>query len=71
MDKLLLELLEIFAQESLDVSAKGVLRLLACPAQLWTARVTTHLLLPRDYHPPVSGVQRERVEAAVLEVLCR
>lgn len=53
-------ILDAFSIESLDVSAKGLLRVLNSDQPL-DMNEAVNLCLPRDYDIQVSNIQRERV----------
>lgn len=61
-----LSILEVFKCESLDASASGILRIAYSDRPMFLAEAIC-LALPRDYDPPVSNFQRERVAEALIK----
>ena len=62
----LVRVVEVFADESLDISAKGLLRVLH--SNDIDLEELIIFLLPRDYDPPVSNIQLGRIRDRLREV---
>ncbi len=60
--------LDVFAQESLDVSAKGVLRALSENETLQLNELVA-MLAPRDYDIAINSVQLERLHRKLREAI--
>ncbi len=63
---LVISILEVFEIEGIDASASGILRVASYEPTIFL-ETAINIMLPRDYTPPISGFQRERIVKALME----